>query len=168
MIFTYFRHNRDLNGALASNASIDRNGFLKLLVLGGFDVIMTLPFAVMVLVTDLLFDGGISFWPGWKAIHSDFSTIPTATSEEWKAGGFWTIFIIRFDQWINPVFALAFFLLFGLTEHKRSWYRSIFWKAMKPFGFKSRVDPVVSSIAFGSGPGAIINTEVDCTQGTVV
>ena len=168
MIFTYFRHNRDLNGALASNASIDRNGFLKLLLLGVFDVIMTLPFAVMVLVTDLLFDGDISFWPGWKAIHSDFSTIPTATSEEWKTFGFWTIFGIRFDQWVNPIFALAFFLLFGLTQQKRSWYRSIFWRAVKPFGFKPRVDPVVTSIAFGSGPGPIIDTGIDCTRGTVV
>ena len=157
-----------MNGALASNASIDRNGFFKLLVLGIFDVIITMPLAVIELVKDLLFDGSVSFWPGWKAIHSDFSTIPTATSEEWKARGFWTIFEVRFYQWINPVFALAFFLLFGLTEQKRSWYRSIFWRAVKPFGLRPRVDPVASSIAFGSGPGAIINTEVDCTQGTVV
>ena len=168
MIFTYFRHNRDLNGALASNASIDRNRFLKLLVLGVFDVIITMPFAVMALAEDLLFDGGLSFWLGWKAIHSDFSTIPTATSEEWKARGFWTIFEVRFYQWINPVFALAFFLLFGLTEQKRSWYRSIFWRAMKPFGFRPRVDPVVSSIDFGSIPVPIVNTGIDCTQGTVV
>ena len=137
-------------------------------MLGLFDIIITMPVGVMGLVSDLLFDGDISFWPGWKAIHDDFSTIPTATSEEWKAGGFWTIFNIRFFQWVNPIFALTFFLLFGLTEHKRSWYRSIFWKAMKPFGFKSRVDPVVSSIAFGSGPGPIINTGIDCTQGMVV
>ena len=137
-------------------------------MLGVFDVIITLPLAVIVLVTDLLFGGDISFWPGWKAIHGDFSTIPTFTSEEWKAAGFWTIFEVRFYQWINPIFALAFFLLFGLTEQKRSWYRSIFWRAVKPFGFRPRVDPVVSSIAFGSGPGPIINTGVDCTQGTVV
>ena len=148
--------------------SIDRNGFLKLLMLGVFDVIITLPLAVMVLVADLLFDGVISFWPGWKAIHGDFSTIPTATSEEWKKLGFWSNFSIRFAQWVNPIFALAFFLLFGLTEPKRSWYRSIFWSAVKPFGFRPRVDPVASSIVFGSGPGPIINTGTDCTQGTVV
>ena len=157
-----------MNRALASNASIDRNGFLKLLVLGVFDVIITLPFAVMVLVTDLLFGGDISFWPGWKAIHSDFSTIPTVTSEEWKTLGFWTIFEVRFYQWVNPILALAFFLLFGLTEQKRSWYRSIFWRAVKPFGSRPRVDPVVSSIDFGSGPVPIVNTGIDCTQGTAV
>ena len=168
MIFTYFRYNNDLNGALGSNASIDRNGFIKLLVLGVFDVIITMPLQVIGLVTDLLFDGSFSFWPGWKAIHGDFSTIPMATSEEWKAGGSWTIFAIRFDQWDNPILALAFFLLFGLTEQKRSWYRSIFWRAVKPFGFRPRVDPVVSSIAFASVPGPIVNTGIDCTQGTVV
>ena len=168
MIFTYFRHNRDLNGALASNTSIDRNRFFKLLVLGVFDVIITMPPQVIDLVTDLRIVGNISFWPGWKAIHGDFSTIPTATSEEWKKLGFWSNFSIRFAQWVNPIFALAFFLLFGLTEPKRSWYRSIFWRAVKPFGFRPRVDPVVSSIAFGSGVGPTINTGIDCTQGTVV
>ena len=157
-----------MNGALASNASIDRNRFFKLLVLGVFDVMITMPSQIIELVTNLFIVGSISFWPGWKVIHSDFSTIPTATSEEWKARGFWTIFEVRFYQWINPVFALAFFLLFGLTEQKRSWYRSIFWRAVKPFGFRPRVDPVVSSIAFGSVPGPIINTGIDCTQGTVV
>ena len=137
-------------------------------MLGLFDIIITMPVGVMGLVSDLLFDGDISFWPGWKAIHGDFSTIPTATSEEWKTFGFWTIFGIRFDQWVNPIFALAFFLLFGLTEQKRSWYRSILWRAVKPFGFRPRVDPIVSSIAFGSGPGSITNTGIDCTQGMVV
>ena len=137
-------------------------------MLGVFDVIITLPLAVIVLVTDLVFGGDTSFWPGWKAIHGDFSTIPTATSEEWKADGFWTNFSIRFDQWVDPIFALVFFLLFGLTEQKRFWYRSVFWRAVKPLGFRPRDDPVASSIAFGSGPGPIIDTGIDCTQGTVV
>ena len=164
----YFKQNRDLNRALASNASMNRNGFFKLLVLGVFDIVITLPLTVIALVINSLYGGDISFWPGWKAIHSDFSTIPTATSEEWKTFGFWTIFDVRFFQWNNPLFALAFFLLFGLTEQKRSWYRSIFWRAVKPLGFRPRDDPVASSIIFGSGPGPIINTGIDCTQGTVV
>ena len=137
-------------------------------MLGVFDLIMTMPSSVIGLVMDLVFGGDISFWTGWKDIHSDFSTIPTVTSEEWKAGGFWTNFSARFYQWVNPIFALAFFLLFGLTEQKRFWYRSIFWRAVEPFRFRPRVDPVVSSIAFGSGPGPIINTGIDCTLGTVM
>ena len=120
----------------------------------------------MGLVTDLLFDRDISFWPGWKAIHSDFSTIPTATSEEWKADGFWTNFSIRFDQWVNPIFAVAFFLLFGFTEQKRAWYRSLFWKIMQPLGFKPRVNPVASDIVFGSGP--MVNSAMNDTRGTVM
>ena len=137
-------------------------------MLGVFDLIMTMPSSVIGLVMEWLVVGSISFWPGWKVIHGDFSIIATATSEEWKADGFWTIFEVRFDQWVNPILALAFFLLFGLTGQKRSCYRSIFWRAVKPFGFRPRVDPVVSSIAFGSRPGPIINTGIDCTQGTVV
>ena len=164
----YFKRNRSLDATLASNTTMNRSAFFKLLALGLFDILLTLPLSIVSLVQNILQGGITGFWPGWKAIHSDFSTIPTATSEEWKARGFWTIFEVRFYQWINPVFALAFFLLFGLTEQKRSWYRSIFWRAVKPFGSRPRVDPVVSSIAFGSGPDPIINTGIDCTQGTGV
>ena len=35
------------------------------------------------------------------------------------------VFTLRFDQWVNPIFAVAFFLLFGTTKQKRDWYRSI-------------------------------------------
>ena len=166
LIFTYFRHNRDLNRALASNASIDRNGFLKLLALGVFDVIITMPLAVIQLVTDLLIVGNISFWPGWKAVHSSYSTIPQLTTQEWKSAGFWTVFIIKFNQWIFPAYAIVFFLLFGTTKQKRSWYRNIFWKAMRPFGLKPRVDPVTSDVVFGSGPG--VNSATNDTRGTVM
>ena len=168
LVITYFKHNNELDATLASNTTLNRNAFLKLLVLGLFDILLTLPIMILSLITELLESKAAGFWPGWKAIHSDFSTIPTLTSEEWKAGGFWSNFSIRFDQWDNPIFALAFFLLFGLTKQKRSWYRSIFWRAVKPFGLRPRVDPVVSSIAFGSRPGPIIDTGIDCTQGTVV
>ena len=133
---TYFKRNRNLNATLASNTTMDRSGFLKLLALGLFDILLTLPIMILGLVEDLLQYNIAGFWPGWGTVHASFSTIPTATSEEWKSAGFWTVFDIRFYQWVNPIFAVAFFLLFGTTKQKRAWYRSIFWKAMRSFGLK--------------------------------
>ena len=163
---TYFKRNHDLDATLASNTTMNRSGFLKLLALGLFDSLLTLPLTILGFVQDLLQVGITGFWPGWKAVHASFSTIPTATSEEWKSAGFWTVFTIKFDQWINPIFAVAFFLLFGTTKQKRDWYRSIFWKVMRPFGLKPRVDPVASDVVFGSGP--MVNSTTNDTQGTVM
>ena len=163
---TYFKHNRELDATLASNTTMNRSSFLKLLALGLFDILLTLPISIIALVQDIL-QGCISgFWPGWKTVHASFSTIPTVTSEEWKSAGFWTVFNFGFDQWVNPIFAVAFFILFGTTKQKRDWYRSIFWRVMRPFGLKPRVDPVASEVVFGSGP--IVNSATNDTRGTVM
>ena len=147
---------------------MNRNGFFKLLALGLFDMFITLPVAIIQIVGDTRADGVSVFWPGWEAVHNDFSSIPSITAVEWKAAGSWTVFEIRFNQWINPILAMAFFLLFGLTERKRSWYKSLFWRATKTFGFKSRDEPVASSIVFSSVPGPVTNTQTGGTQVTTV
>ena len=167
---TYFRRNRDLELTLASNTTLDRSAFFKLLALGLFDILLTLPVTILQLVFNLLEAKVMGFWPGfwpgWENVHSHFSAIPTSTSEEWKSAGFWTVFSVEFSQWINPIFAIAFFLLFGITEQKRAWYRSIFWKIMRPLGLKPHVTLVASDIVFGSGP--IVNPAVDDSQGTTM
>ena len=163
---TYFKRSRELDATLTSNTTMNRSGFLKLLALGLFDILLTLPITILGLVEESLQGGITGFWPGWKTVHASFSTIPTITSEEWKSAGFWTVFSIRSGQWVNPIFAVAFFLLFGTTKQKRGWYRSIFWKVMRPFGLKPRVDPVASDIVFGSGPMA--NSVTNDTRGTVM
>ena len=163
---TYFKRNRELDATLASNTTMNRSGFLKLLALGLFVILLTLPIQILSLVQDLLQVGITGFCPGWKTVHASFSTIPTITSEEWKSAGFWTVFSIRLYQWVNPIFAIAFFLLFGTTKQKRGWYRSIFWKVMRPFGLKPRVDPVASDVVFGSGP--MVNSATNEPRGTVM
>ena len=163
---TYFRRNRELDITLESNTSLNRTAFFKLLALGLFDILLTLPLSIIQFVEELLQVDITGFWPGWKVAHASFSTIPTATLEEWKSAGFWFVFNIRFSQWVNPIFAVAFFLLFGTTKQKRDWYRSIFWKVMRPFGLKPRVDPVASDVVFGSGP--MVNSATNDARQTVV
>ena len=163
---TYFKRNRELEATLASNTTMDRSGFLKLLALGLFDILLTLPIQTLSLVEQILQGSITGFWPGWKAVHASFSTIPTVTSEEWKSAGFWTVFSVRFNQWVNPIFAVAFFLLFGTTKQKRDWYWSIFWKVMRPFGLQPRIDPVASDVVFGSGP--MFNSATNEPRGTVM
>ena len=162
----YFKQNRNLDATLASNTTMNRSGFLKLLALGLFDILLTLPIQILSFVQAILQGGITGFWPGWKAVHASFSTIPTVTSEEWKSAGFWTVFSIRFNQWVNPIFAVAFFLLFGTTKQKRDWYRSIFWKVVRPFGLEPRGDPVASDVVFNSGQ--MFNSATNDTRGTVM
>ena len=163
---TYFKRNRDLDATLASNTTMNRSGFLKLLALGLFDIVLTLPITILGLVQGLLQGNITGFWPGWEVVHASFSTISTATSEEWKSDGTWNVVFVRLNQWVNPIFAVAFFLLFGTTKQKRAWYRSIFWKVMQPLGLKPRVNPATSNIVFGPEPP--VNSATGDTRGTVM
>ena len=140
---------RSISRTLEGNSALSRHVFIKLLVLALFDVFITLPMTLIMLTEDLTLVNTL-FWPGWKAVHNDFGTIRTTTSEQWRSGGFWPGFNVKLYEWFNPAFALAFFLLFGLTEQKRAWYRSLFWSVMKVIGFEARIDPVVSDVVFGS------------------
>ena len=149
---TYFKHNRDRGGASTSNATLSQRRLIQLLALGLFDILITLPLAIINLVQDLLASGSTGFWPGWKAAHAGFSSIPMVTSEEWRSSGFWSVFSIRFYQWINPISAIAFFLLFGITKKKRACYRNIFWLVLKPLGIRPPVNHVASEIIFDPGP----------------
>ena len=125
-----------------------------------------MPMAIIQLVSELLRGGLTGFWPGWRDVHADFSVVPTFTSGEWKAAGFWAIFGVRLNQWSNPVFAMAFFLLFGLTEQKRSRYRYFFRKAMKPFGLNFNDDPTASFMVFCASTSARSDSQTNETQVT--
>ena len=81
------------------------------------------------------------------------------TSNEWKTLGFWTVFNVRFFQLVNPIYGFTFFLIFGLTETKRAWYKSVFGKVLRLLGLNRHVDTVLSTIGFGSGPAVDSGTD---------
>ena len=163
---TYFKINRDPNATLATDGTIGKSRFTQLLALGLFDIIITLPLQVIDLVLVILQNSIVGFWPGWQTVHTGFSNIPMLTSNEWKTLGFWTVFNVRFFQLVNPIYGFTFFLIFGLTETKRAWYRSIFGKVLRPIGLMRHVDTVLSTIGFGSGPA--VNSGTDGTRVTTL
>lgn len=151
LIWIYFQH-RKLDEILDCSP-INRLYFSKLLALGSFDALIMFPNALRNLVTPLFYGGGVSdFWIGWRAVHANISDVPKVTSGEWKSAGWCTILEIRCSQWLSPLFGVVFFALFGLTEKNRIWYRDIFRKMMKPFGFTSRQNPTASTFICCPGP----------------
>lgn len=148
----YFKH-KELDELLASNSHLlDRGSFFKILALGLFDILIALPVGIFSLVTDVLEQSVPTFYPGWTAVHSGFSSVRTVASNEWKSSGFGSVSSIRISQWSNPLFAIVFFALFGLTDRNKLWYCNLLWKVLRPFGCKPRQEPVTSDILFGSAP----------------
>ena len=165
LILTYIRHRRELNIGTSTNAVSDGHNFVRLLLLGLLDVFTTLPYGICGLVTDLQSINSIKFWPGWHASHTKISTIVTLSVEEWRSAGAFSLFFTIYNQWIGAVYALAFFGLYGLTDHRRAWYRNNFWKLLGALGVKSHRDEEASIIIFLSNP-AVNSSVSNGTTGT--
>lgn len=155
IIYTFYRHRRELNEYLgSSNEGISQSHFLRMLVLGCFDMFITLPTQVIALVISAMDSAPFRFYNGWAYIHSDWG--PNLQPKSLWSTGKWTVFIVHWDEWLYPFFALVFFALFGLTPEARKGYRRFFRMLCRPFGAKHVVitDEVLSEVVFKSGKGA--------------
>lgn len=160
IIYTYCQR-RKLDEFLQNGSPIRRQCVLKLMVLGSFDIFITLPITTLNLITAFFQHGGITtFWPRWKATHANISAVTKVTSEEWKSAGWSTIVNIRFSQWISPLFAVVFFVLFGITEKNKLWYRDMFRKVTKTFRSTSRQS--VAAAAFADGSCSVPRSGAKC------
>lgn len=132
------------NGA---TGSMSRGSYFRVMALASMDILLTLPISVLVLITGKV-NTKLAVWPGWALLHNDWAPIRLPAS--FWIPKFWLNFSIRWDEWINPMFALVFFLIFGLTEEARGMYRSAFFVVQRVFGYERNVKPERSSIAFES------------------
>ena len=112
-------------------------------------------------------NGTIDFWPGWKSAHEASSTVLKITTDEWKSEGVWHTVTVKFAQCIYPLFSVAFFLLFGITEQRRCWYRALLLKVARPFWLKRKPDAdPVSDVVFDDFRHAD-NLDIETTQATI-
>lgn len=151
-IFRMARRQRRALGELSlHDPSVSGDVYLRVILLGCVDAVITLPISIVRLVSKLA-PPPSSFYPGWDEVHANFSYIPVETASEWKKDWRTTI-QVRYDLWINLLSAFGFFALFGLTKEAQTAYRCSCWKIMSPLGLKKPTlpeDPVISDMRFGS------------------
>lgn len=138
-----------MEGLLTDSDSLGpmRKGhFIRCMLLGCLDAIVTLPMGVLSVYQMIVTGSQEAFWPGWTAMH-DWPPIPKIAASEWQAS-FWGRFTIRFDQWSNVPLAFIFFFLFGFTLEARTCYSRCWWSIAGWLGFKRATKPVQSDVRF--------------------
>lgn len=111
----------------SSTGSVGYNHYLKLFVLSGIDILITIPYNVWSFTTWF----PISPWPGWKAVHS-WSKIPVIPASVWRTNPS-TNWMCELGRWISVVYAFAFFLFFGVGAEVRRDYKSAWDYVSKKF-----------------------------------
>lgn len=118
----------------SSDKGLNRNHFYRMLALGCFDVFITLPSNTTSLIISALNGESIEFYEGWTFIHSEWEPI-LIPKTVWSIDK-WTTFLMYWDMWINPLFALIFFALFGFTAEAKECYRRLLHILCRPFRSK--------------------------------
>lgn len=147
IIYAFYHHRREMNSYLTSTTNttntspshsspgLSQSHFTRMLLLGCFDILITLPIVVLLLAIDILSSSSpFSFYQGWTYDHTGWAPV-FVTKDEWDANK-WNRVLLRWDEWINPFFALVFFVLFGLTGEAREGYRRALRAVIRPFSRK--------------------------------
>lgn len=120
---------------LDSSEELDQSHFFRMFALGCLDSLITLPIAILGLVTNIIGTGPFfRFYLGWTAIHSDWE--PTLFPKSVWSIVRWNVYSLNWDKWINPFWALVFFSLFGLTPEAKKGYGRLFRYLRRPFGIR--------------------------------
>ncbi|KAI0309274.1 pheromone A receptor-domain-containing protein [Amylostereum chailletii] len=151
ILWHFYRHSRQTNAFLRTNASVNRAKYIRVFAIGCIDILLTLPIGFLIFATDIqnTVAGDIGFWPGWSSIHEDWDEPVPIPAAEWRStrlSAFGTIW----GEYINVVFALLFFALFGLTGDARAFYYHAFWTTAERCGWRRSMKQDLPAIAFGS------------------
>lgn len=94
IIYTFYKHRKELHEYLgSSDERISPSHFLRMLALGCFDMIITLPIQLVALVTSALNQLPFQFYNGWSYLHSDWE--PALFSKESWSMEKLTIFLVH-------------------------------------------------------------------------
>ena len=118
--------------SLFGGISEDRQYYLRILIIGIADIIITLPLGIISMVVETQEVRPFVFYPGWDVIHTNWGPqqIPSIL---WKSD-IWEIAVVQINYYVAPFTALWVFCLFGMTRQARTTYRrpfKIIWEMIK-------------------------------------
>lgn len=135
-----------MNEYLDSTPSLSKSYFMRMFVLGAIDALVILPLGIITLVLTLRREPISLFWRRWTP-ETTLSTVKVVLASSWTPS-IWDNFGVRWDQWINVLFSLVFFFLFGFNSRTKERYSRIFWRICRLSGRDPRPNSTISIVRF--------------------
>ncbi|KAI0316927.1 pheromone A receptor-domain-containing protein [Amylostereum chailletii] len=136
ILWTFYRHTKQINRFLQTDSSLTRRRYFRVLALGLFDALVTLPLGAAIFTMDIRSTSHFVFYQGWDLIHTGWEPVVLKASQ-WKPA-LWASVNVYYVHWRTIVLALGFFFLFGTTGEAREVYRRVFWATVKALGIRRR------------------------------
>jgi pheromone a factor receptor len=134
-IWTKGREVKSILGSSSSPGSAGYNHYIRLFMLSGIDILITIPFNIWYLTT--YFHAPFLPWPGWTAIHTNWShplLFPLA-----KLGS-QNLYQVEAARWVCVVYGLVFFGLFGVATEAKKHYASAWQHVSNIFCCKTELE----------------------------
>jgi len=166
----YLRDRKERNEVLSSSPDVTSRNYKRFMWMASLDTIVNFPIFIASVVTDITqgkaFAGNYPY-VSWKNVHdgaggnlpgATLSTIIQTPASEWSTGGGWSVFEVKWSEWVYVLLAVVFFSAFGTTPEMQGWYRSAIWFIPERLGYKRKQvvespSPSLSKVAFTSNPG---------------
>jgi Pheromone A receptor len=135
-MYRIWTRGREVKSILASSTgSFDYNHYIRLFMLSGIDILITIPYNIWYLMT--LATANILPWPGWNAIHnSNWSQILLVTLAVLRNFP-QSLYRVQVPRWMYVVYGFIFFALFGISDEAMKRYWSAWQYVSKIFCWKT-------------------------------
>ncbi|KAJ7809993.1 pheromone B alpha 1 receptor [Mycena olivaceomarginata] len=118
---------------LSSSNNLNLNRYVRLMLLAGTDIAMTIPLSIWVLWVNARIVG-ISPWISWADTHSNFSRVVQVPGVIWRSDPY-TVASLETTRWVTVVCSLLFFAYFGFADEAMKNYRGAWWSVAKRVGY---------------------------------
>jgi pheromone a factor receptor len=116
----------ELNRLLASNHTLDRGRYLRILAIALLGSVCLVPLGLYALVRSCQ---GLFPWPGWNEVHADMSQIIQVPASVWRSDHI-ARYDIEISRWEFVFNAFMLFACFGVHKEARtryvSWARDVY------------------------------------------
>jgi pheromone a factor receptor len=119
-ILVLYKKYSEINELLASNNTIDRSLYLRVLFIAVFGSICLVPLGLYSLINSSI---TASPWPGWKNIHTDISEIILIPVSFWRSDQV-SEYQLEIQRWQFVFNAFVIFACFGIHKEARTRYLS--------------------------------------------
>ncbi|KAG1789909.1 pheromone A receptor-domain-containing protein [Suillus variegatus] len=136
-VAAFYKRRMAFNSLILGNNSMNDNLYIRLMILSVVDMAFTVPISIY-----SAYISGTSIplqrWVSFSNTHYNFSHVGLIPAAEWTSNPIYKR-SIDLTQWLFPVCALAFFVLFGFSSEARKYYRLYFLWIAKRFGYNPPV-----------------------------
>lgn len=142
----FYKRRITFNSLTSRNNSMDASRYVRLMMLSVIEMAFTVPISIY-----SVYISGTSIpmqsWVSFSDTHYNFSYVGLIPAAEWTSNPIYKR-SIDLTQWLFPVCAFTFFVLFGFASEARKHYRLYFLWIAKRFGY----NPPVMQISMPHAP----------------